>query len=245
MLLLFLLNFLAGITFLTNAQEVKLNAKKSDKHKNPASRIVKSLICSSAGSKRELKLLQVEITPLTGWQLLDYFERNPKENSFPNRAFVLIDSASQSQDVQRLLWIDYLFLDPLIRPSQSLSGDVVCSAAQNEAFVVLMKAGSVNATLSVYQIDLNKGIGSYPIELDPLKYQQWLKPFQPISQTRIELSERGILCGLDRLQASAEPEYLQIRAERADNPCAAVDIRFNLKTEQWSEVSFQKIERKK
>ncbi|MEJ7712735.1 MAG: hypothetical protein WKF84_23520 [Pyrinomonadaceae bacterium] len=144
----------------------------------------------------------------------------------------------------KVVWVTYVFRNDSIRPLEMLSGDVLWHPIRREAFVVIMKANNVYANLGVYRADLNKQVGRYPLELDPQKYREWPGTAQPISQIRIELSQREVLCGLDRLQVSTDSEYLQIRAERADNPCATVDIRFNLETKQWSEVSLQKTKRR-
>lgn len=85
-----------------------------------------------------------------------------------------------------------------MRPLEILNGDVVWDPTKKAAYVGILRSGSARVLLSIYRVDPQQRIGSYPVELDP-KYQEWPKEPAPLTEFEISTAKIGF-CGLKSIE---------------------------------------------
>ncbi len=192
----------------------------------------------SGAETRILTLWSQEIQPLSGLDLLNYFSSHPGRTSFPNTAFMVVDSSAKSPSTGRIVWITYVFRDKQIRPQQNWSADFAHPPSADRAYVVLSKSTGWDVTLAVYSTALNQEIATFPIALDPQAYSRWPPSSEPLSQMNTTLIDKEV-SGISRINVVAQRDYLLIFAEREHQQVLPASFRFDVNTKQWSELTFQ------
>jgi hypothetical protein len=222
------------------AQERGQSRATSARPSMESPKILATVVRRSGGETRALTLWSQEIRELTGSDLLRYFAAHPERTSFPNTAYIVVDSAYTDLSKGRIVWVDYVYRDLTIRPQQIWSPGIVLSASGQDAYVVLVKSIGWQVNLMIYKTDFDKEIASFPIELDPLKSSDWLRFAQPISQLNKTLVGKNVT-GISKIDVVAQREHLLIFGERDDKDSAPVCFRFDLDTKQWAELAWQQL----
>jgi hypothetical protein len=226
---------LLGFSLVIVGQTVQPAAKGITQTGAPTSQIVASRPYTVGAKSRKLTLVRSDVAPLSDFELIDYLRKNPKQNSFPNRAFALVDSPNGEAVKQDLIWIAYVFHNKAM-PLQVLNGDVIWDPIKKEAYVGILNSNTARVLVSIYRVDPQHRIGSYPLDLDPKKHQEWPLETAPLTQFEIGTSKIGF-CGLKSIEFSLAQEQLRIRGERVGDTCHPVIFNLNLETMQWSEAA--------
>lgn len=185
---------------------------------------------------RALTLWKQELQRLSDSDLLSYFSSHPGQTSFPNVAFVVVNSPAGNLSTGKVVWITYLHNDKAIRPEELWSADLASPVSEDRAEVVVVKSMGWHVHLAVYNVQPNRALSDFPIGLAPQKYREWPQPAEPVSEIDKTLVERNI-SGIKNINVIAQRDYLLIFGEREHEYSPPVFIRFNLDTKQWTELT--------
>lgn len=200
--------------------------------------IVRMMSYHNGTETRVLTLWRQDIQPLAGPELLNYFSSHPDRTSFPNTAFMVVDSPVNDQSKGRIVWLTFVFHDKQIRPQQNWEADLARPASADRAYVVLAKSTGWQVNLAAYSMDPHKAIAAFPIALNPQDYSQWPSPSGPLSQMDTTLVGKEV-SGISDVNVVSQRDELLIFLEREHKDVSPAAFRFNLSTKEWSELVVQ------
>lgn len=190
----------------------------------------------SGGVTHSLSLIQSPLRRLKAVDELQFLRAHPEQSSFPNTAFILVDSDSTPPASGKALWIWYAYVDTAIRPAQIWSGSIITPEPDSkDTYVVISRSISWDISLSVFHVDLNEPIGDFPLKLDPEDYLAWPKPGTPISHLNKTLFDKDI-SGIRAIKASRSNGLVQIWCEREQKSTPNLTFQFNPKTGEWKQL---------
>lgn len=190
----------------------------------------------SGGVTHSLSLVQSPIQRMNALDELQFLKAHPEQSSFPNTAFILVDSDSTPPATGKALWVWYAYVDTAIRPAQIWSGSIVVPDPDSkDTYVVISKSISWDISLSVFHVNLNEHIGDFPLKLDPENYSDWPKAATPISHLDKSLFDKDI-SGVRAIKASLSNGQVQVWCEREQKSTPNLTFQFNPKTGEWKQL---------
>lgn len=159
-----------------------------------------------------------------------------RENRRPiDAAFMIIDGDAGRPRTGKVVWITYGTIDLL---SPQIGFTLVWHPQRKRAFLVALHGRSGDALLRVYEVNLKRCIGAYPLALNVKEMEEWPEEDKPLSvaERSVPLGRRKPLPAFPywgcKIIGSIQEDDLCIAAERSDGPAF---FRFKLGSKQWSD----------
>ena len=189
-------------------------------------------------SEREgaLTLWRQPIQRISSLGLLNYFQKYPSKNSFPNTAFFLVTSIEQATDQGRIVWAAYIYNDRAIRPIETWMADLANPVSSNNTQVVLARSISDHVEIRAYEVQLDKNLGAFPVKLDPAGYESWPAGSEPAAIHTTRLLGRDI-SGVAQIKAIAEGNTVIVHCKRDLAGTPPVHFRFDRTVKKWTQVA--------
>lgn len=215
------------------AVQDRASSQKEPQIKPP--QIIEVLPYSKDGIQKLLTLWCVEV-PYSDQAVVPFYEQL---HSFANRALILTESKIGRRNDQQILYVAYYYDNNW--PYERWFGNLAWDNQTNEVYILMFRTRTYRVRLTLDKVDLNKvqPLGSFPLIFDPQKFQEWPKVKDPllVTEERQFLGSRGY--SFRQISTVLRPPYLCICAERIEPGEPPTFLRFDLRSKELTEVTFQ------
>lgn len=174
---------------------------------------------------------------LTVWKVsisrdpIEALKKNTTVTSTSNTALVLVDSDEKKTKEGKVIGVFYEKDNTTTYPLSLWAAAI--HLEKNEISVVISKARSHYVQLKIIQADLERSIGEWPIQFEPLKTNEWPASTPPIAETKQSIIDHHG-CSVSAVKLSIEGERILVQAAREHKDCPSVQFMFNLKEKIWT-----------
>ncbi|NCO42015.1 MAG: hypothetical protein GW892_25320 [Armatimonadetes bacterium] len=188
-------------------------------------------------SARQLALWRKPVTlPRLTLREWDEFVRKHGTEGFPNIAFVLVDASRDRPEEGHVAAVVYRRDTPGAMPPATWCADLSCADEENLAYIALGSSTPERLDLALYQADVRKNLGQWPLQMKYENWPQWPSPVPPLSRANWRIEGRS-MPRVSRVRLRSQPAAIVVEAE-VDHPAGAViHFRFDLESQRWSAVA--------
>lgn len=149
---------------------------------NPASGMANEITIESLEDETsQVRLIKVMLSNPSPTDYMNFMNENPDERSFPNQAFLVVETNLKDPSKEEVKWIAFAHDNRAIFPKKYWDAELIWDVSNQEKYVILMKASDRHVTLYLYEFEAQQKIANYPIDLSPEKFRVWPQGSKPVS----------------------------------------------------------------
>jgi hypothetical protein len=166
--------------------------------------------------------------------VLQYLTRHPDRNALPNVVLYAIDSPLGSTAGGRVVWVGYDHFASNSRPWPTWSAGVTVHPGTTRIYLGVMKAISLHATLSLFEIARDASIAPYPPNFSVADVEQWPAAPGPVATFQKDSDD---VCTATSMGMVATSTGLLMSVLREPGRCSSMYLEYDAGSKALREVT--------